>query len=89
MASFDIRDTITGSNYGPILSIISWILMVVMILSVGTKIAMKILSSHSFGLDDSVLLLAMVTTRSAVCQRKGRANSDECLVIEHWANHRV
>lgn len=62
MASFDIRDTITESNYGPILSIISWILMVVMILSVGTKIAMKIITSHSFSLDDGVLLLAMVTT---------------------------
>lgn len=65
MAPLVLRDAVTGTNYGPVLSVITWILMVTMVLSVSAKVALKFLTLHSLGLDDSVLLLAMVTIQRA------------------------
>ena len=54
------REAITSSNYGPIVSVVTWILLVSMILAVLAKVAMKLLTSQTFGVDDGVLLSAMV-----------------------------
>ena len=55
-----VREAVTSSNYGPIASVVTWILVVSMILAVLAKVAMKLLTSQAFGVDDGVLLSAMV-----------------------------
>ena len=54
------REQITSDNHGPIVSIITWVLLVPLVLSVTTKAAIKYKACHALNTDDSVLLVAMV-----------------------------
>lgn len=54
------RESITSDNYGPLVTIVTWIFLIFMVLSVCAKVAIKVTASHSFNADDTVLLAAMV-----------------------------
>ncbi len=54
------REAITDDNYSLLVNIITWALMVSMILSVCTKVAMKAIAYHSFNTDDVFLTAAIV-----------------------------
>ena len=60
MATFFPREAITPDNYSPVVNIVTWILLVSMVLAVCTKVAMKIIGRHTFNIDDSILVAAMV-----------------------------
>ena len=60
MAALFSRDAITPDNYSPVVNIVTWILLVSMVLAVCAKVAMKIIGRHSFNIDDSMLVAAMV-----------------------------
>lgn len=60
MASLFQRADITDSNYSPINSILTWIMLIAIFLAVLVKIVMKIVYSHSFGTDDAILGVALV-----------------------------
>ena len=60
MATLIPRELVTADNYGPVVSVITWILLVSMILAVCTKVVLKLLASQTFNRDDAWLLLAMV-----------------------------
>ena len=55
------REEITPENYGPIVSIVTWLLLISAALSVCAKVAIKVVTSHSFDADDVVLVAAMVS----------------------------
>ena len=57
---FLIKEAISSSNYNPAVNIITWVLMVSMVLSACTKVAMKVVAYHSFDTDDALLAAAMV-----------------------------
>lgn len=54
------REEVTVDNYGPIVSIVTWILLVSLVLFVCAKVAIKVIACHTFNHDDAVLLSAMV-----------------------------
>ena len=54
------RETVTPDNYGPVVSVVTWILLVSMFLSVCAKIAIKVVACHRFDADDAMLSAAMV-----------------------------
>ena len=60
MAAFFPREAITSDNYSPVVNIVTWILLVSMVLAVCTKVAMKVIGRHTFNVDDSMLVAAMV-----------------------------
>ena len=60
------RTTITPDNHGPIVSIITWILLISMVLSVCAKVALKLLVSRMFNRDDGAITIAMVINSSAL-----------------------
>ncbi len=60
MAAPISRDIVTASNYGPAVSVITWILMVSTVLSVSLKIGLSIIARVAVGSDDGALILAMV-----------------------------
>lgn len=60
MAVFFPREAITSDNFVPVVNIVTWILLVSMVLAVCTKVAMKVIGRHTFNIDDSVLVAAMV-----------------------------
>jgi len=51
---------VTADNRGPQINIIAWTATVVMILSVGTRLAIKYNAFRSFGWDDGFVTVAMV-----------------------------
>ena len=61
MAVIVPRAHITHDNYGPIINIVTWILLVAMFLSVCAKVALKVVTCRTFNTDDAVLVLAMVS----------------------------
>lgn len=60
MATFVPREAIGPDNYSPVVNIVTWILLVSMVLAVCTKVAMKVIGRHTFNIDDSILVAAMV-----------------------------
>ena len=54
------RAKITSNDFGPVVNIVTWILAVSMALSVCAKVAIKIIACHTFNIDDTVLIVAMV-----------------------------
>ncbi len=60
MAAFFPREAIASDNYSPVVNIVTWILLVSMVLAVCTKVAMKVIGRHTFNVDDSMLVAAMV-----------------------------
>lgn len=62
MAVFFPREAITSDNFVPVVNIVTWILLVSMVLAVCTKVAMKVIGRHTFNIDDSVLVAAMVVS---------------------------
>ena len=60
MAELLSREAITTDNYSPVVNIVTWILLASMVLAVCTKVAMKVIGRHTFNIDDSVLVAAMV-----------------------------
>lgn len=73
------RDEITPNNYSPVVSIVTWILLISMALSVCTKIAIKAIASHSFDADDAVLFAAMVTLPMGASSQ----NADSISMLDH------
>ena len=61
MAIIVPRAQITDDNYGPIINIVTWVLLVAMFLSVCAKVALKVITCRTFNTDDAVLVLAMVS----------------------------
>lgn len=62
LAALFPRTAITKDNYGPINTIITWILLVSMFLSVLAKVAVKLVYLHTFGTDDAALIAALVSS---------------------------
>ena len=60
MTAFLPREAITSDNYIPVVNIVTWILLVSMVLAVCTKVALKVIGRHTFNIDDSMLVAAMV-----------------------------
>lgn len=60
MAAFFPREAVTSFNYVPVVNIVTWILLVSMVFAVCTKVAMKVIGRHTFNIDDSMLVAAMV-----------------------------
>ena len=57
----DVRQVIvTPDNRGPQINVVAWTAMVVMILAVGTRLAIKYNAFRSFGWDDGLVTVAMV-----------------------------
>ena len=51
---------VTADDKGPQINVVAWTSMVVMVLSVGTRLAIKFNAFRSFGLDDGLVSVAMV-----------------------------
>lgn len=51
---------VTANNKGPQINVVAWTTMVVMILAVGTRLAIKYNAFRRFGLDDALVAVAMV-----------------------------
>lgn len=68
MATMISRAQIGDNDYSPVVNILTWILLVAMILSVCSKVAIKVITCRTFDMDDAVLVLAMVSlqTRTAL-----------------------
>lgn len=60
MTAFLPREAVTSDNYIPVVNIVTWILLVSMVLAVCTKVALKVIGRHTFNIDDSMLVAAMV-----------------------------
>ena len=61
MAVLLLRDTVTSTNYTPIINILSWVLLASMLLAVAAKVTLKALVNRSFNADDAILLVALVS----------------------------
>ncbi|KAI9849538.1 MAG: hypothetical protein M1837_004158 [Sclerophora amabilis] len=59
MAALPPREIVTADNYGPAVSVITWVLLVSMIFSVCVKVALKLLAARTLNADDGILILAM------------------------------
>lgn len=79
MATHFPREMITSDNHSPIVNILTWILLVSVVLSVGAKLAIKTTACHSFDTDDAVLTAAMVILHE--CR--------SLLVLNDWSSHQV
>lgn len=87
MAPHIPREIVTADDYSPIVSILTWILLVSMVLSVCVKVALKLLISRMFNTDDGVLILAMVThrrTRASVKLMASESDHQYCPVNSHF-----
>ena len=51
---------VTADDRGPQINVVAWTAMVVMILSVGTRLAIRYNAFRSFGWDDGLISVAMV-----------------------------
>lgn len=56
------REFVTADNYSPIVSVITWILLVSMILGVVLQVMLKVLTLRKWDTSDQVLCVAMVIT---------------------------
>lgn len=56
------RGTVTTDNYGPAVSVITWILVVSAVLGVLLKVGLGVAARVAIGLDDATLIFAMVKT---------------------------
>lgn len=75
--TLDARQVVvTPDDRGPQINIVAWTCMVVMVLSVATRLAIKYNAFRSFGWDDGLVAAAMVRRDFAVCSRK---DEDEML----------
>lgn len=52
---------VTPDNKGPQVNVVAWTALVVMILSVGTRLAIKYNAFRSFAWDDGLVAVAMVS----------------------------
>lgn len=52
---------VTPDNHGDILLVVAWFLMVVMILATSLRLIIRFTTAHIPGLDDVVVVLAMVS----------------------------
>ncbi|KAL8764563.1 MAG: hypothetical protein Q9194_006978 [Teloschistes cf. exilis] len=61
LAGLAVRQVlVTANNKGPQINVVAWTTMVVMILAVGTRLAIKYNAFRRFGLDDALVAVAMV-----------------------------
>ncbi|KAI4236746.1 MAG: hypothetical protein LQ352_007980 [Teloschistes flavicans] len=51
---------VTADNKGPQINVVAWTTMVIMILAVGTRLAIKYNAFRRFGIDDGLVAVAMV-----------------------------
>lgn len=54
------REEITPDDYGPVVSIVTWVLLASLVHFVSAKVAIKVIACRTFDSDDAVLLTAMV-----------------------------
>lgn len=54
------RETVTAGNYGPAVSVITWILMVSAVLGVLLKVGLGVTARVAIGSDDATLIFATV-----------------------------
>ena len=71
--NLDVRQAhqvvVSANDRGPQINVVAWTTMVVMILSVGTRLAIKYNAFRSFGWDDSMVTVAMVRSDHADTRR--------------------
>jgi len=67
---------VTPDNRGPQINVVAWTAMVVMILSVGTRLSIKYNAFRSLGWDDGLVSMAMVCWRSREFLGKMGSNAD-------------
>ena len=60
MAAFFPRHIVTPEDTSPIVSVVTWVLLVATILGVSSKVALRGLTSRTFNIDDMALVAAMV-----------------------------
>ena len=60
MAILFVREAITRDDLSPVVSIVSWLALASMILSVLTKLALKYIAARTFNVDDGSLVFALV-----------------------------
>jgi hypothetical protein len=53
--------TVTPDDHGAILQIVTWLLMVLMILSIFLRLTIRLTTTHITGIDDAVVFVAMVS----------------------------
>jgi hypothetical protein len=53
--------TVTPDDHGAILQIATWLLMVLMILSIVLRLTIRLTTTHIPGIDDAVVFVAMVS----------------------------
>lgn len=53
---------VTADNKGPQINVVAWTTMVIMILAVGTRLAIKYNAFRRFGIDDGLVAVAMVNS---------------------------
>ena len=62
--TLDARQVVvTPDDRGPQINVVAWTCMVVMVLSVGTRLAIKYNAFRSFGWDDGLVAVAMVRSK--------------------------
>lgn len=54
------RETVTADNYGPAVSVVTWILMVSAVLGVLLKVGLGVSARVAIGSDDATLIFATV-----------------------------
>lgn len=59
MATLFSREPITADDYSPVISVVTWVLLVSMMLVVCMKVGMQLLVSRRFAPDNGVVMLAM------------------------------
>lgn len=78
---------VTFDNQGAILQIAAWFLMVVMILATFLRLTIRFTTRQVPGLDDTILIVAMVSSRNfsvgeiSVLKRKWK------IVFGHWSSY--
>jgi hypothetical protein len=75
---------VTDNNHGPVLSIATWFLMVVMILAVILRVAIRMTTAHVNGKDDAICIAAMVSTREPSGSRTYSNRSCRGIVMFNW-----
>jgi hypothetical protein len=72
--------TVTPDGHGAILQIATWFLMVLMILSIFLRLTIRLTTTHTPGIDDAVVFVAMVSEHD-IGKHSPTGISYSCLVL--------
>lgn len=61
MTTLVLREIVTPDNFSPIVSIVTWILLGTMVLSICLRVTLNMFIAQAFKGDDKMLLLALVS----------------------------